>query len=106
MEYILQINANGAVIRIGIHDICHEVPPLTVDGCIGTLSPQFGIINLDIAKQSQGFLIQKDGVVLTAVLMDHILHLRPQQVMAALILLLMLRRYFFIRYWLKPQAFK
>lgn len=75
-----------ALVRIGLHNICHEVPPLTVDRGICPLTPEFLILNLNIAKEGQGLRIKKNRVVLTPVLMNHVNHLWPKFPVTALIL--------------------
>ena len=32
MEYKMQILADGAVVRVRVHDVGHKVPPFAVDG--------------------------------------------------------------------------
>ena len=63
MEHVLQVDAHRAVVRIGLHDVSHIIPPFPVDGSVRSFGPKLFILNLDVAKQGQRLLIQKNGIV-------------------------------------------
>src|SRR5699024_7465461 len=58
-------------------------------GGVRAFCPELFIRNLDVAEQGQRLPVQENGIVLSAMLMNHILHFRPEQVMASFILLLL-----------------
>ena len=89
MEHSLQVDAHRAVVRVGLHDVRHEVPPFAVDGGVRPFGPQLLVLDLYVAKEGQGLPVQKNGIVLPAVLMDHVLHLGPQFIVPLLILSLL-----------------
>ena len=82
-----QVDGNGRVVLVGLHDVGHEVPPLPVDGRIGAGGPPLGVVDLDVAEQRQRVRVQRDGVVAAAVGVDHVDHLGPQLVVPPLVLL-------------------
>ena len=82
MENGLEIDAHRAVIRVGFHNVSHEIPPFPVDGRIGSLCPALFVFDINIAELGQCFSVQKDRIILSAVFMDHILHFRPELIMA------------------------
>ena len=86
MENLFEIDAHGAVVRVGFHNICHEIPPFPVDGGVSSFGPALLILDLDVAEKSQRFFVQKDGVILSAIFMDHVLHLRPELIVTLLVL--------------------
>ena len=87
MEYKMQILADGAIVRVRVHDVGHKVPPFAVDGIIGLFCPFLFVVNPDAAEEGEGFRVQVDGIIFSAVGVDALLHLRPEQIMTPFILL-------------------
>ena len=86
VEDVLQVDGNRAVVGVGLHDVSHEIPPFAVDGGVGALCPQFGILDLNVAEEDVGFPLQEDGVILSTVVVDHILHFGLQLIVALFVL--------------------
>ena len=87
MKNRMKILAYRTVIWISFHNICHEIPPFAVYLSICTLTPFFFIFYFYIAKQCECFLIQKNGMIFSAIFMYHIFHFRSEQIMTSLVFL-------------------
>ena len=82
MKHIDKGLTYGTIVRVCLHKVSHEIPPLTIDDCIGSLCPQLLILYLEISKENICFPIQKYRVILASMSTQHINHLGPKLVMA------------------------
>ena len=70
MEYIVKVDGDRTVIRIGLHDVGHKVPPLPINGSVSSCAPLLFILNFDISKKRQCFAVQENRVILSAMFLN------------------------------------
>lgn len=69
MEHRVQIDCNRAVVRIGFHDISHEIPPFAVDLGICTLCPQLLIFYFYVSIENKSLWVKINTIVVSSMLM-------------------------------------
>ena len=83
-----EVDRHGTVVGVDIHDVGHEVPPLAADRRFGRGHPFRLVLDLDVAVENERLAVEEDRVVVSAAGLDHLLHLRPERVVALLVFLL------------------
>ena len=59
------------MVGIARHDVAHEFPPALADLGAGDGGPAGLVLDLDVAKQLEGFRVEEDLVVVAAVRAQH-----------------------------------
>src|SRR5262245_14746111 len=91
MKNLVEIDRHRAVVIIGPHQVSHMRPPSPADLGLRDLRPQLFRFDLDVSEEPVGFAIEEDRVVARGVSPQRLLQLRPDGLVAALVLALITR---------------
>jgi len=86
VENFAQIHGLWGVVGVGRHDIAHVLPPLLAYWGLGDGLPLRFVLDFDIGKELVCLGVKKDGVVMCSVLFQDRFQIRPDWLVAPLVL--------------------
>jgi len=93
VEYFLQFSLDRAVVGVCGHNILHKSPPSAADGSLSNGIPAALVFKLHISKQLTGLFVQKNRIRMHPVIFQRFFELRPDGIVAFLILAAAIRIY-------------
>src|SRR5262245_39359128 len=85
VEYLAQLSRDGAVVRVGRHDLAHVLPPATTDLRLRDGGPARLVLDLDVAEQIARVRVEKNRVLVHAVGDQRQFELVPNRLMPPLV---------------------